>query len=271
MERSKYLIAITYDGSAFCGWQVQATASSIQATIQVAIAKILNSKTVIHGSGRTDAGVHALCQYAHFYADKLPGNFLYKLNAILPPAIRIFALWSVPESFHARFSAEKKLYRYRMIFSDRAKPIFMSPFKNGFVHKFYNVDPQRLGEVAKLFCGKKDFSAFANARPGNYSNERNMVDIAVKQVMGESWIELLADGFLYKMARNIVGTMVFVAQNRLSLSAVERLFEKKDRRLAPPPAPAHALFLVKVIYPADLWQEAVLLENCDNGTLNHHI
>ena len=259
-EPIRYLIAIAYDGSLFCGWQVQPHKESVQGCLQKALSKLMNVRVVLHGSGRTDAGVHAFLQYAHFSVEKeLPDKFLYRVNSILPRSIRVFSLWRAPNTFHARFSVEKKLYRYRMALAP-----FISPFKYHYVHVLYDIDLEKLTKAVPLFCGFKDFTSFSNSRSKNDSSckKRRMINISIKKEEDEIWIDMLAEGFLYKMARNIVGTLISVGRGKISCDYVKDLFLKKDRTLAPSPAPSKALFLVNVWYPESLWQKLTLIEEC---------
>lgn len=244
-----YKLLISYDGTNYCGWQVQPNAATIQETIQEALSKILREKITIIGSGRTDSGVHAMGQVAHFHTEKEFSikTLNYALNGILPKDIRIITMSEVDCHFHAQYSALGKIYHYHLWID----PI-VNPMKRHFVHHVKGpFDLSKLKEATKQFIGKKDFTAFANsANEGSASKDpvRTITRIDVIEQEGGIRLEFEGDGFLYKMVRNIVGTLLEVAAGRHQVDDIVEMFTSKDRRLSGKSAPAKALFLMRVFY-----------------------
>ncbi|MBA3958298.1 MAG: tRNA pseudouridine(38-40) synthase TruA [Parachlamydiaceae bacterium] len=249
-DRFNYKLTIAYDGTQYSGWQIQPNAISIQELIQKAIQTILRQEITLIGSGRTDAGVHAMGQIAHFISDKNVDlyRFLGSLNGILPRDIRIMHIEQVPLSFHAQCSAIDKTYHYH-IYLDKIH----SPFKrfhSWHLHEKCNVD--LLKDASQLFVGTRDFTSFANeAHVGCAARNpvRTLQKIDLFDEDGGVCLAFTADGFLYKMVRNIVGTIVEVGIGKRPLHDIPRLFEVRDRKQAGPAAPPHGLFLMNVNYP----------------------
>ena len=246
----KYKLTLAYDGSPFGGWQIQPNAVSIQSLVQAALSTILRQKVPIVGAGRTDAGVHAKGQVAHFTAiESISENkVLRSLNGLLPPEIRALSLERVPDSFHARYSASGKIYYYHL----RMDPI-VDPFNRLYsYHVPHKVDIQLMGQASLLCLGTHDFSSFANeAHSGAAAKNpiRTLTRLDIVPEKGGVRLEFEGDGFLYKMVRNLVGTLLDVGSGRISPISIETLLQSKDRRLAGRAAPAHGLFLVQVHYP----------------------
>lgn len=246
-----FKLTIAYDGTAYSGWQIQPNAPSIQQLIQEALGLLIkDEKIVVIGSGRTDAGVHALNQIAHFKtSEQITANrLLLALNGLLPRDIRIKKAENVPLNFHSQYDAIGKEYHYHL-FLERV----MDPFRRLYCwHLLKKLDINLLGEAAKVFVGKHDFTSFANEpHAGSVSKNpvRTIRRLDLFLTEGGIRLEFEGDGFLYKMVRNIVGTLVAVASGRLSISEVISIFEAKDRRMAPGAAPPQGLFLVRVDYP----------------------
>jgi tRNA pseudouridine38-40 synthase len=252
-----YKMTIAYDGTEYSGWQVQINTTSIQSLIQNALSTVLRKETMVIASGRTDAGVHALGQVAHFkHPDvlNLP-KLLLSLNALLPIDIRILAIDPVSSSFHARFSAQSKIYHYYL----HLDPV-IDPFQRLYAHRPpHSVDLDLLKKAAQYFIGTHDFTSFANTRSaisknGNtrtiYSlNILENATVATEKSTGTICLAFEGNGFLYKMVRNIVGTLLDVCAGKISLDEIPRIFRAKDRRAAGVAAPSRGLFLVKVNYP----------------------
>ncbi len=244
-----YLLKIAYDGTRYSGWQVQKNASSIQQLIEEALDIIIKEKVRLIGSGRTDAGVHALEQIANFKSThELPISRIHNsLNAILPKDIRILEMQSAPQAFHAQHSAIGKIYHYHITL-DR----YQSPFQRLYAYHAHEIlDIPLLAEGANYFIGTHDFSAFANsAKEGcaAYDPVRTLKRLDLVREPGGIRLEFEADGFLYKMVRNIVGTLFEIAQSKRLPCDIPNIFHSRDRRLAGKAAPAHGLFLVKVHY-----------------------
>ncbi|MBN2479274.1 MAG: tRNA pseudouridine(38-40) synthase TruA [Parachlamydiales bacterium] len=245
----KYKITLSYDGTNYFGFQVQKNETTIQKVLEDALFLVLRKKTKIFGSGRTDTNVHALAQVCHFELDENfdSKNLLYSLNSVLPKDIRIYLIEEVKMDFHARFSAIGKIYHYHISLKD-----FEDPFKRLYSFKpFYKIDVDLLKKAAKKFIGKKDFSAFANKQTkGAAKNSpiKHLKRLDVIETEDGLRLEFEADGFLYKMVRNIVGTMLDVASEKISIDDIDKIFDSKDRKKASAPAEAKGLFLAKVIY-----------------------
>jgi len=252
-----YKLKIAYDGSGFSGWQVQPNAVTIQETIQNALFTLLQEKVSLIGSGRTDAGVHALAQVAHFkYGKRLDcRKLLASLNGLLPHAIRILEAVEAPSNFHAQYSAASKCYHYHLWLEQTHLP-WKRPYS---WHVRSNFCPKRLREGAGLFIGEHDFTTFANeAHSGSAAKNavRRLTRLDVVEQEGGLRLEFESNGFLYKMVRNIVGTLHEVATGKREIAEISELFAAKDRRKAGKAAPAHGLFLVTVRYPQET------LQNC---------
>lgn len=246
----RYKLIIAYDGTQYCGWQRQLNGISIQEKIENALSTILRTPTVLHGSGRTDAGVHALGQVAHFDAlNSLDSPLLLiSLNALLPSDIRIRAIEPTPSSFHARYSAQSKVYHYHFSINPINTPFFSSFH----YHVPHRVSMERLQEAIPLFIGTHDFTSFSHeAHTG--SAARDPIRTIHQITLTESpWSSLClvfeGEGFLYKMVRNIVGTLLDISRNKITLEEIPLIFAARDRRRAGRTAPPHGLFLMSVNY-----------------------
>lgn len=245
-------LILAYDGSEFSGWQVQPDAATIQGTLASAIGRITGEKVLPQGSGRTDAGVHALAQVATFCTESpVPAtNFVKALNDILPPSIRILEVSEVAAEFHARKSARAKTYRFRMM---RA-PI-CSPFVARYVWHFpFPLDESAMERAAATVIGEHDFTSFAAVDPERGRDECEVSN--VRTIMSSSWVRdgdefiytVRGGGFLHHMVRNLVGTFVLVGKGTLRVEDMRRILEARDRSAAGPTAPASGLCLVEVEY-----------------------
>lgn len=249
MKEYKYKMTIAYDGTNYSGWQIQRNGMSIQQKLQEALKVILRQETSVVGSGRTDAGTHALGQVAHFINPHEidQRRFLYSINGILPIDIRVKNVEKVPSDFHARYSATGKIYHYYLHLS----PI-QNPFKRLYsLHVYEKINIDLLKEAAQYFIGKHDFTAFANeAHTGvaAYDPVRELKRLDIIPIEDGLRLEYEADGFLYKMVRNITGTLLEVAHGHRLASSIPSILASKDRRCAGQSAPPHALFLTQVLY-----------------------
>lgn len=246
-----YKMMIAYDGTGYSGWQIQPNALSIQETLQKALHILLNEEVHVTGSGRTDAGVHALGQVAHFKHLHLLNlrKVLFSLNGLLPVDIRVKKLELAPPDFHAQYQASGKEYHYYL----HLDPV-MDPFKRLYCwHVRRQLDMSLLEQGAVCFIGTHDFTSFANeAHSGSAANDpvRTLYRLDVKLIEGGVRLEFEGNGFLYKMVRNITGTLVDVSSGKRSIHEIPSIFESKDRRLASRAAPPQGLFLVRVNYPS---------------------
>ncbi|WP_068468946.1 tRNA pseudouridine(38-40) synthase TruA [Candidatus Protochlamydia phocaeensis] len=248
-----YKLTIAYDGTHYSGWQIQPNAPSIQQHLQETLCTLLREeKVVVTGSGRTDAGVHAIAQIAHFKSEKrLDLNRLqFALNGMLPHDIRIKQAEMAALHFHAQYSAIGKEYHY-FLHLDRV----MDPFRRLYCwHVHSKIDSDLLKEAAARFVGTHDFTSFANeAHTGTAAHDpvRTLYRLDIKPVEGGLRMEFEGNGFLYKMVRNIVGTLEEVASHKRPLEDIEAIFAAKDRRKAGKAAPPQGLFLARVDYPGD--------------------
>jgi tRNA pseudouridine38-40 synthase len=245
----RYKLTIAYDGTNFSGWQVQENGTAIQPLIQNALEVALRHELELTGSGRTDAGVHARGQAAHFdsaISFEKP-KLLLSLNALLPQEIRILSIDDVSPNFHARYSAKSKIYHYHLHLSPIADP-FTAPYR---YQVFDPIEIEALRQAGPLFLGTRDFTSFANeAYRGSAAKcaVRTLMRFDVVEEKGGVRLELEGDGFLYKMVRNLAGALLDVARGKISPSQLEEIFVAKDRRKASAALPPHALFLFHVLY-----------------------
>lgn len=247
---ARYKLLIAYEGTNYRGWQMQPNGVSIQSTVEEALKVIFRNEIRVFGAGRTDAGVHALEQAAHFSLkqDADPYKVRSSLNGLLPLDIRVLSVEKVSESFHAQYSAIGKIYRYRLHL-ERIR----SPFKRGYAwHIPYPIDIGKMKEASKHFLGTHDFTSFANeSHRGVAAHDpvRALERITFVEEEGGIYLEFEGEGFLYMMVRNIVGTLVEVAKGKISVDEIPGIFKALDRRKAGQAAPPQGLFLVKVQYP----------------------
>ncbi len=243
-------LTIAYDGAGYAGWQVQKVGLGVQQVVEQAIARIFQEQIRIHGSSRTDTGVHARAMIAHF---DLPEERLrmkiskvpLALNAQLPEDIRVMDAREVPESFHARFSASGKQYRYFVYNHVAMDPLL----RRQAWHVPQKLDLPAMRKASAHFKGKMDFAAFANNR--NYAMEstvRTLFRCDIKKAGPLLTFVIEGDGFLYKMCRGIVGTIIQVGLSRFAAGDIPKMLAAKDRRVAGMTAPAHGLVLWKVSY-----------------------
>lgn len=244
-----YKLIIAYDGTQYGGWQVQPNALSIQELVHAAIKTIVRHDVTLIGSGRTDAGVHALGQVAHFKTDKQLDIFRFhgSMNGLLPNDIRILHVEQVSLDFHSQRSAISKTYHYHLCLDH-----VQMPFKRLYsLHVREKIDLELLKEAASHFVGTLDYTSFANeSHEGCAARDpvRTISRIDIVHEDGGIRLEFQADGFLYKMVRNIVGTLLEVGRGKRLLTDIPRIFAARDRRQAGQAAPPQGLFLAHVDY-----------------------
>ncbi len=258
-------LTLAYDGHDFAGWQVQPDRLSVQGTLVSAFEHLTGEKTLPQGSGRTDAGVHALAQIASVTTNSpIPvDNLVRALNDILPRSIRVLAAEEMPPEFHARRSAVAKTYRYHIY-----RGAICSPFQARYVyHHPYPLAESRMIQAAALVQGEHDFTSFAAVDPEKRketlaADQKTLAANAglepnnVRTIFHSQWQhhadELIytvrGNGFLHHMVRNLVGTFLMVGKGSLSAADVRRILELRDRSAAAATAPASGLFLVSVEY-----------------------
>lgn len=269
---TQWKLTLSYDGTSFHGWQVQPGLRTIQGTLAHAIAAVTGETVLPQGSGRTDAGVHALAQVTSFALQSPipPRNLVRALNSFLPSSIRVLAAEPVPENFHARHSAIRKTYEYRIFerypsphtFTNldgpdgRICPVFLAPTVWDCRWK---LDFDRLHATAARLIGEHDFAAFAASDPDRSTREdaSGHPPSTIRTVFTSEWWRtdetlfylVSGNGFLHHMVRNLVGTMVDLNRNNLPPIAIDAILASRDRTQAGPTAPAQGLFLVSVEYP----------------------
>ena len=245
-------LTLAYDGHDFAGWQVQPDRPTIQGTLVSVIEQITGEKTLPQGSGRTDAGVHALAQVASVAIQSpIPfKNFRKALNDVLPAAIRILEVEEVSPEFHARKSARAKTYQYR-IYRGEICPPFLARYV---YHHPYPLDEPAMIEAAAVVVGEHDFTSFAAVDPEARKDELEPNN--VRTIYSSSWHrggdELIyavrGNGFLHHMVRNLIGTFLMIGKGNLGRKDLERILELRDRSAAAATAPASGLVLVNVEY-----------------------
>jgi len=262
-------LTLAYDGSAFHGWQVQPGKPTIQGTLADAIESLTGEKLLPQGSGRTDAGVHALAQVATFRTASTipPANIRIVLNDRLPPAIRVLAIEEVPADFHARHSARAKRYHYRIWRGDVVPP-FLARYVT---HHPYPLNEDAMQQAAALVTGEHDFTSFAAvdpdraarlggthlpdvgecgeaANPKHTTNLRTLHESRFERHAGELLYIVRGNGFLHHMVRNLVGTFLLAGKGTIAPAEILAILEARDRRAAGPTAPAEGLYLIEVEY-----------------------
>jgi tRNA pseudouridine38-40 synthase len=249
-----FKLTIAYDGADFHGWQSQPGIPTIQGALNDAARKITQERITVHGASRTDTGVHALGQVAHFKTQSLmaAGEFQRSLNALLPPAIRVVAAEEVGPDFHSRWLSQAKTYRYR-IFRGRV----LSPFEyRRVLHYPWPLDEEAMAEAARQFEGQHDFTSFA-ASSGSEEDDRDREMVRViysSEIVREADREEISyvvrgQSFLRYMVRKIVGTLLEVGKGRLAPEDIPRLFELRDRSQCGPTVPPEGLYLVALEFP----------------------
>jgi tRNA pseudouridine38-40 synthase len=259
--RRNLKLVVAYDGTDFAGWQVQPGVPTIQGSLADAIQRVIGEPSIIHGSGRTDAGVHAIAQVATFSTTSpIPAsNLVIALNDILPTSIRVFSVEEVAEDFHPRKWAKAKTYRYRIF-----RESVCSPFVSRYVyHHPWPLDEQAMCIAANQVIGEFDFTSFAAVDPDRLrridaaddgdedapSNIRSIYSSKIGRHGAELVYDVRGNGFLHHMVRNLVGALLLVGKGRLSPADIRRIIEARNRSANPgATAPASGLALLSVEY-----------------------
>ena len=245
MPRNLKLV-IEYDGTAYVGWERQKNGLGIQQVIEDAIFTITRERVTIHGSGRTDAGVHARDQVASFLLEKdiQPEKLLVGINAVSPPDISILSVAEVDADFHARRSARSKWYRYRILNDPAPRPMT----RLYYCHFPYSLDVERMMESASELVGTHDFTAFAKEAALNKSCVRTILEARVTRRRPFIDIDVVGTGFLHNMVRIIAGTLIEIGQHRREVSSIHDLLTGAPRDDAGYTAPPEGLVLMEVRY-----------------------
>lgn len=241
----RIVLKISYDGTNYCGWQRQKNGVSVQEVLENALCKLIGEKTNLTASGRTDAGVHAEGQIAHFDADVSipPERFYLALNSILPNDIRVLSSYSAPEGFHARYSAKRKTYVYKYYVSD-----VILPLKERYAVRIDDFDDGKADKVLQEIVGTHDFKCFLSSGSEIKTTVRTIYSVAVNRYGDDVSIEVCGNGFLYNMVRIIAGTALFASQEKLNADNLKEALLKGDRTLVGKTAPAKGLTLKSVEY-----------------------
>lgn len=244
----RYKLTISYDGSDFYGFQRQRGLISVQQCLEEALSTKLNAPVNTVCAGRTDAGVHALGQVVHFDSNQiLPADFGFRLNPLLPESIAVLSCKQVPDTFHARFSAKKKTYRYDIYMSK-----IHAPLKRRYAHIcVYDLNVENMKKACSCLAGEHDFRSFALAESvKGKSTVRTIYDIHIEEGEGGKLLSLFVtgNGFLHNMVRAIAGTLIDVGRGRFSPEDMQSILESRDRRRAGKTVEGCGLFLVSVEY-----------------------
>ena len=241
----RYKLTLSYDGSNYSGFQIQKDKDTIQKRIEGALSVVLQDAISIVACGRTDAGVSAIECICHFDHDEISiGRTIGYANNLLPEDIRINKIEIVDEDFHARYSAKKKTYSY-FFYVDGEIPVFEKFATN----IGYNIDIENMKRACKYFEGENDFSAFCASNTSVKDKVRIIYSADIIE-MGDNLykFEITGNGFLYNMVRIIMGTLVMVGRNKISISDIENIINSKNRSLSGKTMPSKGLFLKKVYY-----------------------
>jgi tRNA pseudouridine38-40 synthase len=247
-------LTIAYDGANFHGWQVQPEVATIQGALNAAASQITQERIIVHGASRTDTGVHALGQVAHFrtHAELSAAEFRRALNGLLPPAIRVLNAEEVGPDFHSRWRSQAKTYRYRIY-----RGHVLSPFDHMRVlHYPWPLDEDAMADGARAFEGEHDFTSFA-ASSGSEEDDRDrhttrtLYSSEIVRVPDREEIAYVVRGqsFLRYMVRKIVGTLIEIGKGRLAAADIQRIFEAHDRNRSGPTVAPEGLYLVSLEYP----------------------
>ncbi len=249
-----YLLEMAYEGTSYFGWQRTASGPSVQQAVEEALAQLLQERVALEGASRTDRGVHASGQIAHFVTTRTGihlGKLQTGLNALLPPSIRIWKAIEAPTGFHATLSATGKEYHYYLCNEMTQLPIH----RYTSWHIPYALNAEAMLEAARYLIGTHDFTSLCNWRRNlNYTSyERTLTRVDLVPLAGGRWrIEVVGRDFLYKMVRNCAGMLTFAGRGKIVPKDIPNILAGRSRPLAGPTAPAHGLFLHKVYYD---WSE----------------
>jgi tRNA pseudouridine38-40 synthase len=263
MAMRRVMLTIEYDGSEFYGWQLQARGRTVQGAVEDAVKKATTAFSRVYAASRTDSGVHALGQVAHFETDSHLDDATLRLalNDWLPKDVAVRECRTAPEDFHAQFSPSTKLYRYRILPSDVPRPL-----REGRVWRLRGpLDADAMHRAAALLVGEHDFTTFCHEKAEVDSKVRRLLRSEVLRVDDELHYMVRGKGFLYNMVRIIAGTLVQVGLGKVSLTEFREALGAHDRATAADTAPAHGLTLVRLDYENDPRGQAASTGAPDEG------
>ncbi len=245
---------VAYDGSAYCGWQVQPNGDTVQAQINRHLSELLKEDIYVMGASRTDTGVHARGNVCAFdTAHRMPADRIsYALNTRLPEDIRILGSQEVPSDWHPRFQSTVKTYRYQILNSH-----FPDPTRRLYSHfYYYPLDVSAMQQAAEALIGEHDFTSFCTLQPGVTNRTRHIYDLTVTRDDADMIIiEITGNGFLYNMVRIIAGTLIRIGSGAQPPEEMIHILEARDRSLAGDTARPMGLTLMKIVYPESPWLE----------------
>lgn len=246
----RYFIKLSYKGTNFHGWQYQPNASSIQEELEKVFSLLLKEKIKFIGSGRTDAGVHAINYIAHIVVNEKINelaNFIFKVNNFLSEDIVVSEIFEVKNDAHARFSPISRTYEYRL-------HTYKNPFlKDASYYLKLNIDFEKMNEAAKYLFDYKDFTSFSKVHTDTKTNNCKIMKAEWSRRGEQMIFTIEADRFLRNMVRAIAGTLLEVGKGKLSINGFKEIIESKNRANAGVSVPAHALYLIKIKYPDDIY------------------
>lgn len=246
----RWALGLEYDGSGFCGWQSQPAGCGVQDALERALGEIAGGPVRVTAAGRTDAGVHALAQVVHFdtIATRPANAWVRGANALLPRCASVLWARGVDDSFHARFSAVARTYRYLLL--ARAQRPALAAGRAGWFHQ--PLDLQAMREASALVVGEHDFSAFRSAECQARNPVRTLHEVRIESRGAWVLMSFTANAFLHHMVRNLVGCLVYVGAGRRAPEWLAEVLAARERRLAAPTFSADGLYLAGVRYPAHL-------------------
>jgi len=253
MTRARLALGVEYDGSGFHGWQSQRGSSNIQDAVNRALSRVADEDVRCMGAGRTDAGVHAIEQVAHFEtgARRSPRDWLFGANTYLPDDVNLLWVREAPGDFHARHSALSRTYAYLIL--NRSVRSSLERNRAWLIRD--PLDDEAMNRAAQALAGEHDFSSFRAADCQARSPVRRIMDIRVRRSGQRVWIICRADGFLQRMVRNIAGSLALVGRGRQAAARIAEILEACSREAAGPAAPPQGLYLHEIEYPPGLLPE----------------
>ena len=260
---SRVALGVEYDGTAYNGWQIQPHAPSIQQALNDAVSAVADHAVRCTGAGRTDTGVHATGQVAHFDTGAVRSrrSWLLGINSNLPADVSVYNAWFVDDEFHARYSATGRAYRYVIL--NRAVRSALERHRAWWVHR--PLDADAMADAARVLVGEHDFSSFRASECQAHSPVRDLRRIGVRQTGTRIVIECEANAFLHHMVRNIAGSLVRIGRGEEDAAWLKSLLDERDRRLAGMTAPACGLTLTRVDYGAPFeFVDATPIESVDD-------